>query len=333
LPQDSEVVVSEPSAPAHAGAFAGAGAPHVLVVGSLNIDLVVHAPRLPRPGETLTGDGFATDQGGKGANQAVAAARMGVRVAMLGRVGDDDHGRRLLAALQRDGIDTRAVGVDDARPTGVALITVASDGENSIVVVPGANHGLRTAHADAAFAGLTQARVVVAQLEIPQETVFAALQQARSAGAITLLNAAPAAALSAAQLACVQWLVVNEGEAAGILGTAVDTLDQARAAAQALRARGPGDVVITLGADGLVHAGADGVTHHATQPVQAVDTTGAGDTFVGVLAAGLAQGWPAAQALRWGQAAAAIAVTRRGAQSAMPTRAEVMVQLAGETAR
>lgn len=299
----------------------------VLVVGSLNIDLVVRAQRLPRPGETLSGDGFATDQGGKGANQAVAAARMGANVAILGRVGDDEHGRRLLAALRHEGIAVSAVGVDQRLPTGVAAITVARDGENCIVVVPGANHALLPQHVNAASAELNAARVVVAQLETPQATVFHALAIARRAGAITLLNAAPAAALSARQLQAVQWLVVNESEAAMLLGSAVDDVTQARAGAQALRALGPGDVVITLGAEGLVHAGADGVTHHTIAKVTAVDTTGAGDTFVGVLAAALAQGLPATEALRRGQAAAAIAVTRRGAQAAMPTRAEVEAQL------
>ena len=305
----------------------------VLVVGSLNVDLVVRAPRQPRPGETLTGDGFATDQGGKGANQAVAAARMGVPVAMIGRIGNDDHGRRMRAALQREGIDAAAVGVDDTLPTGVACIIVSHDGENSIVVVPGANHGLSVAHVDAQAARLAAARVVVAQLETPQAVVLHALRLARNAGALTLLNAAPAAALAPDYLQAVQWLVVNEGEAAALVGTPVDEMSQARAAAQALRALGPSDVVITLGARGLVHAGAAGVTHHTATAVKAVDTTGAGDTFVGVLAAGLAQGLPADEALRRGQAAAAIAVTRRGAQAAMPSAAEVAARLAEDPAR
>ncbi len=300
----------------------------VWVVGSLNVDLVVRAPRLPRPGETLIGDGFASHSGGKGANQAVAAARMGVTVAMLGRVGDDEHGRRLLSALQREGIDTGAVGLDAHLPTGVAAIVVAGDGENSIVVVPGANHGLTSRHVAQAAVHIATARVVVAQLETPRDTVFDALDRARRAGAITLLNAAPAAALSAQQLAPVGWLVVNAGEAGLLLGRPVENVAQARAAAQALRALGPPDVVLTLGASGLVHASGAGVVHHLAAAVTAVDSTGAGDTFVGVLAAALAQGWPADNALRWGQAAASIAVTRHGAQAAMPSRAEVAQRLA-----
>jgi ribokinase len=291
----------------------------------------VRAPRQPRSGETLIGDGFATDQGGKGANQAVAAARMGVQVAMIGRVGDDDNGRRMLSALKREGIDTTAVSTDDSLPTGVAAIVVAHDGENSIIVVPGANHALGLQHVDAAAARLMAARVVVAQLEVPQPAVFHALRLARSAGAVTLLNAAPAAVLAPELLQTVQWLVVNEGEAATLLGTPVEEMSQARAAARALRALGPGDVVITLGGRGLVHATAAGVTHHAATAVKVVDTTGAGDTFVGVLAAGLAQGLAPDEALRRGQAAAAIAVTRRGAQSAMPSADEVAVRLANRS--
>jgi ribokinase len=309
----------------------GASPIGVLVVGSLNVDLVVRAPRQPRAGETLIGDGFATDQGGKGANQAVAAARMGVQVAMVGRVGDDDHGRRMRSALEREGIDTTAVSTDDTLPTGVAAILVAHDGENSIVVVPGANHALGLQHIDAAAAQLTKARVVVAQLEVPQAAVFHALRLARSAGAVTLLNAAPAAVLAPELLQTVQWLVVNEGEAAALLGTPVVEMSQARAAARALLAWGPVDVVVTVGARGLVHANAAGVTHHAANAVKAVDTTGAGDTFVGVLAASLAQGLPADEALRRGQAAAAIAVTRHGAQSAMPSADEVAARLAGSS--
>ena len=310
-------------------ADAGLSPGGVVVVGSLNVDLVVHAPRLPHPGETLTGDGFATDEGGKGANQAVAAARMGAPVAMIGRVGADDHGRRMLAALQREGIDATAVGVDAGLPTGVASIIVAHGGENSIVVVPGANHALGTAHIDAQRDRFAAARVVVAQLETPRSTVFHALRLAREAGAVTLLNAAPAVAmLHANEMHTVQWLVVNEGEAATLLGTPVEEMSQARAAARALCALGPSDVVITLGARGLVHASAAGVSHHAATPVKAVDTTGAGDTFVGVLAAGLAQGLPVDEALRRGQAAAAIAVMRRGAQSAMPSADEVAAALA-----
>lgn len=303
-----------------------ARAAEVVVVGSLNVDLFVHAPRLPHPGETLTGTDFATDQGGKGANQAVAAARIGARVAMVGRIGRDAHGQRLRAALVREGIGCEGVGDDDALPSGVAAIVVAPDGENCIIVVPGANHALAEHHVEAFGDLFGAARIVVLQLEIPMLAVTAALRLAHDAGVTTLLNAAPAAELSAQQLARVDWLVVNEGEAASLLGQPVRDAAQAQAAAQALRARGPQHVVVTLGAAGLVHASADGVVHLAAPAAQAIDTTGAGDTFVGALAASLAQGLAPLAALRWGQAAAAIQVTRRGTQSAMPTRAEVLAR-------
>lgn len=301
-------------------------APDMVVVGSLNIDLVVHAPRLPHPGETLMGSDFSTDEGGKGANQAVAAARMGARVAMVGCLGRDAHGQRLRTALQHEGIACAAIGDDEARPTGVASIVVAQDGENSIVVVPGANHALSPRHIEAWGRLLTTARIVVLQLEITLASVTMALQLAHRAGVMTLLNAAPAAELSAQQLALVDWLVVNESEAGSLAALVVSEVSQACAAAQALRALGPRHVVVTLGAAGLVHASDAGVIHLPAPQVHAVDSTGAGDTFVGALAAGLAGGLPCAEALRWGQAAAALAVTRRGSQSAMPTRAQVLAQ-------
>ena len=312
------------------------GAAEVVVVGSLNVDLFVHAPRLPRPGETLIGTRFATDQGGKGANQAVAAARLGARVAMLGRVGRDAHGQRMLEALRREGIAVDGVGEDATEPTGVAAISVAADGENCIVVVPGANHAFGAAQVEAHAAVIAAARIVVLQLETPMAAVTQALRLARAAGVATLLNAAPAAELSAEQLALIDWLVVNEGEAAQLLGapvvaapeeavrTTAQATAQAGAAAQALRARGPRHVVVTLGAAGLVHASAAGVLALGAPRVTAIDTTGAGDTFVGVFAAGLARGLAAPDALRWGLAAAALAVTRHGTQSAMPTRAELV---------
>ncbi len=295
----------------------------VAVIGSLNMDLRVQTPRLPAPGETLIGTGFSTDSGGKGANQAVAAARMGAAVAMLGRVGRDAHGAALTQALQADGIDTTSVGEDPAAPTGTAIILLMPDGENSILVIPGANHRYTPAHVADRLDVIRQARVVVAQLECPLDTIRAALASARMAGVCTVLNAAPAQPLDDALLATVDWLVVNEIEAAMLTGLPTDTPAQIDAAAHALRQRGPSQVVVTLGAAGLLHVGPDGVLALPAPRVTAVDTTGAGDTFVGALAAGLADGLPITAALTRAQHAAALAVTRLGTQSAMPTRAEV----------
>ena len=295
----------------------------VAIVGSLNMDLRVQTPRLPIPGETLLGTGFSTDGGGKGANQAVAAARMGAAVAMLGRVGRDAHGVALTQSLQADGIDTTSVSEDPAAPTGTAIILLMPDGENSIIVIPGANHRYTPAHIADSAAMLRSAKVVVAQLECPLDTVRAALALAHGAGVCTVLNAAPAQPLDDALLATVDWLVVNEIEAAMLTDLPTDTPAQIETAAQALRQRGPSQVVVTLGAAGLLHVGPDGVLALPAPRVTAVDTTGAGDTFVGALATGLADGLQITAALTRAQVAAALAVTRLGTQSAMPTRAEV----------
>lgn len=295
----------------------------VLVVGSLNMDLRIRTPRLPAPGETLTGSGFDTDGGGKGANQAVAAARQGARVAMLGAVGQDAHGAALLAALQADGIDTHAVERIAGTPSGTAAILLMPDGENSIVVIPGANHALTPERVRAQAARLRQARVVVAQLECPLDAVTEALAIAREAGAVTVLNAAPVQPLDDALLGQLDWLVVNEIEAAALAGTPVPGPAEARAVAEQLRRHGPRQVLVTLGAEGLVLAGPEGTLALPAPRVQAIDTTGAGDTVVGALAAALAAGRPLREALTRAQAAAALAVTRLGTQSAMPTAAEV----------
>lgn len=300
-----------------------ATAADVLVVGSLNMDLRIRTPRLPAPGETLTGSGFDTDGGGKGANQAVAAARQGARVAMLGAVGQDAHGAALLAALQADGIDTHAVERIAGTPSGTAAILLMPDGENSIVVIPGANHALTPERVRAQAARLRQARVVVAQLECPLDAVTEALAIAREAGAVTVLNAAPVQPLGDALLGQLDWLVVNEIEAAALAGMPVPGPAEARAVAEQLRRRGPRQVLVTLGAEGLVLAGPEGTLALPAPRVQAADTTGAGDTVVGALAAALAAGRPLREALTRAQAAAALAVTRLGTQSAMPTAAEV----------
>jgi ribokinase len=242
---------------------------------------------------------------------------------MLGRVGRDAHGTALTQALRVDGIDTACVGTDTAAPTGTAIIVLMPDGENSIIVIPGANHRYIPAHVADSAAVLRHAKVAVAQLECPLDTVRAALTLAHGAGVCTVLNAAPAQPLDDALLAAVDWLVVNEIEAAMLTGLPTDTPAQIEAAAHALRQRGPSQVVVTLGSAGLLHAGPDGTRALPAPRVTAVDTTGAGDTFVGALAAGLADGLPVLAALTRAQIAAALAVTRLGTQSAMPTRAEV----------
>jgi len=288
----------------------------VVVVGSANVDLVVDVPRHPGGGETILGGDLRRSPGGKGANSAAAAARAGgAGTTFVGALGEDDSAALLLDSLQRAGVRTDLVSRVDA-PTGTALITVSPDGENAIVVAPGANHRLELTPAQ--VERIAQADVVLAQLEIPLDVVRAAAA-ARRDGASMVLNAAPSQDLPDDVWAALDLLVVNEYEAADLAHT--------RAAparlAEALLARVPA-VVITLGAEGSLVArrGAQPVRVPATR-VEAVDTTGAGDTFCGVLAAGLARGLALPEAARVAGVASALAVTRPGAQDAVPTTAEV----------
>lgn len=304
-----------------------ASRPQVVVVGSINMDMVSHSQRLPAPGETLMGESFVMAPGGKGANQAVAAARLGVPVAFISRVGTRAHGAELLEALAAEGVDCSGVVTDPAALPGIAVIMVAAeDGENSIVYVPGSNAQLSAADAEASAVLLQQAKVVVAQLEVPVPAIRRAFELARTAGVTTILNAAPALAAGAELLPLCDWLVVNETEAGQLAGLPSGGLDEARAAAAALLPRGPSQVLVTLGAQGVLLARAGAVEHLPAKAVKAVDTVGAGDTFVGGLATGLAEGMGAADAVRLGQVAAAIAVSRSGVQSAMPHRNEISLQ-------
>ncbi|OWQ43973.1 hypothetical protein CDL60_27370 [Roseateles noduli] len=303
----------------------------VVVVGSVNMDLVAHAARLPAPGETLIGEAFAGTPGGKGGNQAVAAARLGAEVALIGRVGMRQHGQDLLKALEAERVHVQAIRRDDAAWPGVAVIMVASEGgENAIVVVPGSNADLDAADVEQGGALLRQAKVVVAQLEVPVPAIQRAFEIAREAGVTTVLNAAPAQDLPAALLGLSDWLVVNETEALQLardvaLPGDADGVAIARATAAHLRTLGPRHVLVTLGGAGAWLLGdehPDGL-HLRASRVDAVDTVGAGDTLVGGLAVGLAEGLVPARAAALGQLAAALAVSRTGVQQAMPHRSEL----------
>ena len=286
----------------------------VLVVGSINMDLVVQAERFPGPGETLLGQSFHTFPGGKGANQAVAARRLGAQVAMLGCVGDDAFGRQLRGQLEAEGIDTRSVRTEGTVSTGVAAITV-SQAENSIIVVPGANHALSPADVLAAENAFATADVVLCQLEIPLETAEAAAAMAEKHGKPFILNPAPAVPLSQALRARATLLTPNEHELA-ILLSGPDS------AWQQQLARYPERILMTRGADGAWFAGRDGALHHQPAfPVSAVDTTGAGDTFNGALAAYWGKSF--GEMTRLACAASALSVTRAGAQGGMPTQGEL----------
>ncbi|OKH91108.1 ribokinase [Streptomyces uncialis] len=302
----------------------------LLVVGSANADLVIGVERRPHAGETVLGSDLAVHPGGKGANQAVAAARLGARTALLARVGDDDHGRLLLDSLRTADVDVSEVRTGGA-PTGVALITVDPSGDNSIVVSPGANARLTPADVRDALPALRSARVVSAQLEIPLDTVGEVVRLL-GPGTRFALNPSPPAPLPPEVLAACDPLIVNEHEARVVLG---DTGDGAAAGersedwARGLLALGPRSVVITLGAEGALVADARGTARVPAVPVSAVDTTGAGDAFTAALVRRLGAGDDLPTAAAYGARVGAVAVTRRGAQASFPTADEVARATAG----
>lgn len=291
----------------------------VVSVGSLHLDLVLSLGHLPEPGETVMGTGHFRNPGGKGGNQAVAAARLGQRVAMVGQVGDDADGRQLLAALAAAGVDTAAVRVDPELPSGLAVVAVDEAGENTIVVSPGASGALPVSQVEAARDLIAGAAVVLLSLEVPLAAVEAA---ARAATGVVVLNPAPARPLPAALLARVDVLVPNRGELGALLGEPTPR-DAAQVEALARRLTGPGAVVVSLGGEGALLVEPGGVTQVPAPAVEVVDTTGAGDVLCGALADGLARGLPVADALRHAVAAASLSTTRSGAQRAAPTRDEV----------
>jgi ribokinase len=295
----------------------------VAVVGSANIDHVVVVPRLPSEGETVVAARYLQAAGGKGLNQAVAAARQGSTVDFVGSIGDDPGGEDLVRLLVAEGIETSWVRRAAGEMTGVALVTVAPDGSNSVVVAPLANAGLRPIDVDAAGPAIDQAAMVLAQLEVPLAAVMAAFGRARVAGAVTMLNAAPAAGpLPGDLLALVDILVANQTEASMLTGLPADE------AGLRLVALGCGTVITTLGERGAVVATAGGQAHVTAFTVASVDTTGAGDAFCGALAAGLAAGLPLMAAVRRASAAGALATTIMGAVPSLPTRAAVDALLA-----
>ena len=309
----------------------------MLVVGSLNMDQVVHVPRIPLLGETLLStSSLKLVPGGKGANQAVAMARLGAPVAMAGRLGSDPFGEALLRSLRADNVNTDLIVVDQEESSGVALIYLTPAGDNAIVVASGANMrvGQDRAQLSAIFEAITQARVLLLQLEIPLETVGALIAAGHNAGTPVVLNLAPAQALPWETLKQVQVLVVNETEIALLTGRQVNEVEEARAAALALHKQGIASIAVTLGAQGaiLVTASEHGEARFIYQPapaVQVVDTTAAGDCFVGALTLALTEGQAPGDALRFAVYASTLKVTKFGAQPGLPTRQEVETFLAG----
>lgn len=295
---------------------------NIVVVGSLNMDLVVRAPRHPQPGETILGDQFGTFPGGKGANQAVAAARLGAAVTMIGRVGEDAFGDALVQSLVDNHVDTSHILRCVEAATGVALITLDAAGQNTIVVAPGANTQLTPEDISEAEDVLAQATILLLQLEIPLPTVARAIKVARKHGVKVVLNPAPAQPLDETLLRQVDYLIPNRSELAllaeaNIVYSAPDALSR-------LRAKGASQVVVTLGENGVLAGDGNEIfSVPVGHQVNVVDTTAAGDAFVGAFAVALSEGCTLREAAVWGNAAGAITVTRQGAQPSLPTREEV----------
>lgn len=298
---------------------------NIVVIGSSNTDMVVKTSHLPAGGETVLGGDFFMNAGGKGANQAVAAARYGNRVVFVAKTGDDLFGRQVRKSMAEDGIVTDYVFVDKEHPSGVALITIDKYAENCIVVAGGANMYLSPADIDTAAEEILKADVVLMQLESPIKTVAYAARMAAKAGIPVILNPAPAPAeaLSEALLKDLFLITPNRSEASRISGIEVTDMESAHRAAKAIHEMGPKNVIITLGSDGsLVYDGSMFMRVEALK-VEAVDTTAAGDTYNGVLASVIAEGKSLIEAVREANIAGAISVTRMGAQPAAPTREEI----------
>ena len=304
----------------------------IVVVGSINMDLVTRTDNIPIPGETVIGGDLQTIPGGKGANQAVAAARLGADVAMVGHVGNDVFAKQLKENLDADGVNqTYVTGVEAA--SGVALIVVDASGQNSIVVASGANEWLTPADVEAAADVIESADVMLLQLEVPLETVHRAAQLAHDAGVRVILNPAPAQPLPSLLLQLVDVLVPNESEAAVLAGVPVDDEEGLKTAAKILQSFGVETVILTLGSRGSLLAQDGKFTHFPPfAGADVVDTTAAGDAFVGGLASAIAGGALVETAIPWGNAAGALAITRVGAQPSLPTRQEVKVFLSQATA-
>jgi ribokinase len=292
----------------------------ILVVGSLNTDLVVRAPRFPQPGETISGEDLQVIPGGKGANQAVAAARLGARVSMLGRVGKDNFGDFLLENLKSNHVDSQLVQRDDAS-TGTATIIVDSNGQNSIVLSAGANGKVSPADVDSA--SFPDHKLLLLQLEIPPETVVSAAKRAHENGLRVILNPAPAQRIPAELIALADFIIPNETELSLLTGLPVNDINSTEQAARALLEHGAKNVIVTLGSKGALIVTHTQVTQVDTYQVDVVDTTAAGDAFIGGFATALLQDKSLEESVRYGCACGTLATTKFGAQPSLPTKAEV----------
>jgi ribokinase len=301
----------------------------VIVFGSINMDLVVRTPRLPEVGETLTGHDFYSAPGGKGANQAVAAARMGATTGMVGRVGNDIFARELLDSLRKNRVDVNAVELDTEHPSGVAVIAVDDESENSIIVIPGANGMVGSADVRRLEGFLEGASVLLVQLEIPMDAVSAAAQAARRSSIRVVLDPAPAQTLPVDLYQHIDYLTPNEVEAGILAGFKINSVDRAREAGRLLLERGVGNVIVKMGKTGAFWCNRVEEEFFTAYQVESIDTVAAGDAFNGAFAVALAEGIEIRQAIRWGMAAGALSTTVKGAQPSMPDRSAVEKLMGG----
>jgi ribokinase len=294
----------------------------ITVVGSLNMDLVVTTPKVPVMGETILGSGFMTAPGGKGANQAVAAARLGGEVSMIGCVGGDMFGKDLLDNVSTNNVKIEKVEVRDSSSTGIAVIII-KDGNNCIIVDPGANSLLTPEMVNAAEEQIMNSDIMVVQLEIPIETVETAVALAKKHGVKVLLNPAPARKLSDELLSRVDIFTPNETECEIITGISINNIDDAKRAVEFLNKKGICQVIITLGGKGVVYNNAEAILHKTVPDVKVVDTTAAGDSFSGAVAVALSQGKSIDEAVDFGNIVGTLTVTKKGAQTSLPTLKDV----------
>lgn len=298
----------------------------ITVIGSVNMDLIATTPRLPEPGETVSGTDFTTAQGGKGANQALAAQRAGASVTMAGAVGDDAFASEALALLADAGADLTSVRLLEG-PTGIAMILVGGDGENMIVVIPGANGMVTAADADQAVAAMSAGDTLLLQMEIPEAAIEAALKAARARGVRSVLNIAPLTEAVERLAPLADIVIANETEFARLSGRPAETLEAARAELETLHAKTGQCLIVTLGGDGVLWARDGQIAHVASLKITPVDTVGAGDTFCGYLAQGLDTGMDFAAAVRRAAAAGALACLKPGAQPSIPVSTDVEARL------
>lgn len=295
----------------------------VTVVGSLNIDFVINAPVIPRPGETVLGNKFQQIPGGKGGNQAAAVARLGSKVTMIGAVGKDELGEKLIRSLKKDGVKTDYIFIKEGIPTGIASIVVEKSGNNAITVVSGANNALAIEDVERYHFVIEQSDVLLVQLETPLLTIKKALMIARRAGCLTILNPAPAVKLDSEILNNTDILTPNEIELEILSGCPANSMEEIEMAGNSLLKQGVRQLIVTLGSQGCVSISKDGMIHYPTRKVAVVDTTAAGDCFNGALAVAFSEGKNMEEAILFAISASTLSVTKSGAQTSLPNRKAV----------